>query len=196
MAALQCHNGIYHLHVAVSNVDSAGRPIKFLPYQVVAMADMRFTELAASAKGEGKKGLPIYTKARKKLAVEDLAALLVAPGGGIEKTVWERLKKKGLVSEFRERKDGSLISFSYEGRRIRFATLEAFVGRLPTNATGSDTGATVAEKPAEPLPGSLAAKLAAAGFSNKDLGTLQNNLRSANAIPLVRTKSKTKHKHK
>ena len=198
VAAIQKHNGIYHLHAAVANVNSSGRPLKIRPHQVVAMADMRFTQHAVSAKGTGKKGLALYTKARGKLVVEDLAELLAAPGGGIRADVWKQLTDMGLLSDLRERKDGSVVSFCYQDRRMRFATLEGFAARLPvadSSSGGASTGAPVAaKKPAEPLPGSIAAKLAAAGFSNKDLASLRSNLRSVRVLPHKAENQKNKNK--
>ncbi len=199
VAALQKHNGIYHLHAAVGNVNSLGSPLKFRPHQVVAMADMKFTDKAVSAKGTGKKGLKIYTKARGRLEVEDLAELLAAPGGGIKAAVWEQLKDKGLLTDFRKRKDGSFVSFAYQGRRMRMATLEGFVARRPaadssseSSSGGGSAAAPVAPKtPPKPLANDLAAKLSAAGFSGKDLASLRNNLRSVHALPRKAAKPKT-----
>ena len=53
VAAIQKHNGIYHLHAAVANVNSSGRPLKLRPHQVVAMSEMKFTDKAISSKGIG-----------------------------------------------------------------------------------------------------------------------------------------------
>ena len=185
VAAVQDHNGIYHLHAAIGNVGSSGKPLKILPHQVVAMSEMKFTEHAVSAKGQGKKGLAIYTKARAKLAVQDLAELLAAPGGGIRADAWEQLKDKGLLSGFRERKDGSVISFEFGGKRIRLATLHHFLA-IPPDSTTTPKPPTdmpyALIKPDEPLPDSIAVKLLKAGFSNKDLSRLQANLQSANVI--------------
>lgn len=194
VAALQNHNGVYHLHLAVSNVNDSGRPLKIRPYQAIEMSEMKFTDHAISAKGKGKKGLPIYTKARGKLAVQDLAELLVDPAGGIRSSVWQQLKNKGLISSFRQRKDGSIISFSYQGRRMRMRTLEGFVARLPASDSSSNSssgGTAPAPKQAvQPLPDSIAAKLSAAGFSGKDLAALKNNLRASKPIQPRRTKPK------
>lgn len=198
VAALQKHNGIYHLHAAIGNVNSLGRPLKFRPHQVVAMSDMKFTDKAVSAKGTGKKGLKLYTKARGKLEVEDLAALLAAPGGGIKAAVWELLKDKELLKDFRERKDGSVVSFAYQGRRMRMATLEGFIARLPAADSSSGGGYTATpvtpKTPSKPLAEDLAAKLSAAGFSGKNLASLRNNLRAARALPRMADKPKNKTK--
>ena len=198
MFGFQFHNGIFHGHGAVSNVDSSGKPIKMRPHQVVAMSEMKFTDKAVSSKGIGKKGLALYTKARGKLEVEDLAELLAAPGGGILADVWQQLTDKGLLADLRERKDGSVVSFAYQGRRMRMATLEGFVARLPAadSSSGSSSGGAspAPKQPAQPLPGDLAAKLAAAGFTSKDLASLRTNLRAARVLPHKAAKPKTKNK--
>lgn len=187
VAALQKHNGIFHLHAAVANVNSSGRPLKFRPHQVVAMSEMRFTEHAISARGKGKKGLKIYTKARGKLEVEDLAELLAAPGGGIKAAVWKQLKDKGLLTDFRTRKDGAVVSFSYQGRRMRMKTLEGFIARHPVSSASSSSSSggssTTPKKQGKAVPDSLADKLKAVGFSSKDMASLRENLRSVRALP-------------
>ena len=185
VAAVQNHNGIFHLHAAVSNVDASGRPLRIQPHHVLDMAEMKFTTAAISARGKGKsKGVPVYSKA-KKLAVRDLAALLVSPGGGIRADVWEQLKMKKLLSGFRERKDGSVISFEFGGKRIRLAALHRFLDRCPDSKPNQNQHKdmpTVSIKIDEPLPDSIAAKLVKAGFSAKDLTALATNLHSASLL--------------
>jgi hypothetical protein len=175
MFGLQFHNGILHGHGAISNVGPAGRPLGWKPHQVVAMSEMAFTEHAISAKGRGKKGLPIYTKARGKLAVKDLAALVVDTDSTIKNEVWKQLKKKGAVSDFRNRKDGSLISFEFQGRRIRLATLKHFVEHLQSDSSGN-TGS------ASPPP---------SGLSSKDVQAINDVLQQA-SVPQARTPAKSK----
>ncbi len=184
VAAVQDHNGIYHLHAAVGNVDSSGKPLKILPHQVVAMADMRFTDNAISAKGQGKKGLPVYTKARAKLAVQDLAEQLVDDNGRMRDDEWERLKTEGVISNFRTRqKDAAVTSFEFEGRRIRIKTLRAFISEKQNRTQQTKETIMPIEiiDPTQPLPDSLAAKLTAAGFSQKALDSLNAQLGAAHA---------------
>lgn len=202
LLGFQFHNGHYHAHAEIANVDSFGKPIKMKPHQVVEMSDMKFTDKAISSKGEGKKGVKVYTKARNRLEVQDLAELLAAPGGGIKAAVWKQLKDKGLLTDMRERKDGSVVSFAYRGRRMTIATLEGFIARVPavdsssdSSSGGGSTAALVAPKtPSKPLADDLAAKLSAAGFTSKDLAGLRKNLRSVGAIPSKTDKAKNKTK--
>jgi hypothetical protein len=126
MFGIHCDTGVFHGHLAVSNVGPNGRPLKIQPHDVKDMAAMTFTSHATAAKGKGIKGTKLYTKARQ-LAVRELATLLVNPQGNLSKPIWNELVSKGLISDFRSRSDGSLISFKYDAKRIRLATLQAFV---------------------------------------------------------------------
>jgi hypothetical protein len=175
VSAIQKHNGIYHLHAAVANVNSSGRPLKFLPHMVVAMADMKFTDKAISAKGTGKKGLKLYTKARGKLGVEGLAERLVAADGSIRNDEWRRLKKDGAISDFRTRKDGSIVSFIFDGKRIRLSTLNSFVERLRFDSNGNSDSSL-------PLP---------SGLSSKDVEAINTTLRQV-SVPQPRMPAKSK----
>jgi len=180
-----------HLHVALANYGKDGEPINFRPHQVKAMADMQFTQAVISAKGTGKrKSLAVYPKA-KKLAVRDLATLLLDDHGRVKDDAWERLKKEGILSSFRLRKDGSPISFEYAGKRIRIATLRHFILEKQ-QATKNKTMPLDIIKSDQPLPDSLAQKLMKTGFSKADLDTLNRNLRDAHALhPRPAAKAKT-----
>jgi len=168
---------------------TAGRS-RFSPNHVLDMAEMKFTTHAISARGKGQaKGVPVYSKA-KKLAVRDLAALVVAPGGGINNGVWMQLKEKGILSGFRSRKDGSIISFAFDGKRIRLATLHRFLDQPQQPQTKGNTMPTASIQPDQPLPDSIAAKLAKAGFTTKDLASLTTNLRSAKVLTHTATETK------
>lgn len=123
LLALQYHNQVWHAHLAVANVSADGKPIKLRPHQVKAMATMAFTNHASNATGTGKQGLPFYTKARRKLSVEQLAEKLVMNTGEINSAEWSRLQKEGVITNFRNRTDGSVISFEFQKRRLRVALL-------------------------------------------------------------------------
>jgi len=177
VAAIHFHDGGYHLHVAIANAGPDGKPLKFKPHQVIAMADMKFTTRVISAKGLGKKGLPVYSKARGKLAVRDLAALLVDDTGNLLEDEWDRLEKEGVISNFRLRKkDGAVTSFEFGGKRIRLKTLRAFV--LENQTTKGTTMPVDDIKTDQPLPDSIADSLLKAGFSAKDLDALNTDLQT------------------
>jgi len=127
IAAAQDHNGKMHEHLAVANVGADGEPLKFGLREVISMAAMEFTSCAVSAKGKGVgKSVPVYPKA-KNLAVRDLAVQLLDERGGMRRDLWAGYVRDGTVSALRQRKDGSLVSFAFGGRRIRVATLQAFL---------------------------------------------------------------------
>jgi len=172
-------NGIQHGHLAVANLGPDSKPLKFRPHQVLAMSDMAFTKLASPAKGKGKRGLPLYTKARKKLVVQDLASLLIAPDGSLRQEIWDQFKAKKLLTKFRTRNDGSIISFEFQDKRIRYTTLLRFL--KPKHPTNQQPMPQTFIQPNQALPEDLGAKLLNAGFSKKDLASINAKLRSANA---------------
>ncbi len=122
----QRHNGVEHLHVAVANVGEDGTPLDLDPYKVLDMAAMKFTTHAVSAKGRGVgQGTgKVYSKPRKSSARDLAEALAPDLKAG---TVLDRLvlRHPG-VGAPRYRKDGSLISFEFDGKRIRLATVDGF----------------------------------------------------------------------
>lgn len=176
---IHANTGIYHAHLAVANVGSDSKPLKFRPHQAVAMSEMKFTEHAISAKGIGKRGLPVYTKHRRKLAVEELAGLLILPNGDINDPVWKALEKKGSITNFRTRKSGVPISFEYDGRRIRFATLRRFMLDQHKPKPTNQTMPTATIEPNKPLPSKIVSALTRSGFSKTDLTSLERNIKSA-----------------
>jgi hypothetical protein len=180
--AIQHHNGILHGHGAVQNVGADARPLKLRPHQVKAMSEVKFSSRAISAKGIGKKGRPIYSKPRKKLAVQKLAELLVLPDGEINDSAWKAFEKAGIVTNLRSRKDGIPISFECQGYRIRFKTLRQFIFALhnpPQKHQQKDTMPTQTIHSKKPLSESLVERLKAAGFGAADLASLSLNLQAA-----------------
>ena len=148
--AIQYHNGICHGHLAVQNVGIDGKPLKIRPHHVKQMASMAFTKNATSAERTGKQGLPFYSKPRKKLAVQELAELVFLANGTINKREWNNLKASETVKNFRLKKDGTLLSFEFSGRRIRFSTLRRCIANITPSLSYENTTPTpntVAESP-------------------------------------------------
>jgi hypothetical protein len=88
---------------------------------------MAWTMEFLSGRGRGKrKALPMYPQS-KKLDVRVLAIALFDSNGKLRKDRWAKLVQAGKVSDFRQRNDGSLISFKFQGRRIRLSTLKDFL---------------------------------------------------------------------
>jgi hypothetical protein len=129
LMGFQQHNGVEHLHLAVGNVGEDGRPLDLDPYAVVAMSRMKFTTHAVSAKGRGVgRGTgKVYSKSRKSSA-RDLAEALapaVRTGAALDHLL---ISHPGVCAP-RHRKDGSLISFEFDGKRIKLATVLGFISQ-------------------------------------------------------------------
>lgn len=180
-------NGILHGHLAVANLGPDSKPLKFRPHVVVAMSEMAFTKHAISAKGKGKIGLPIYTKTRKKLLVQELAAALLDTNGNIQPKAWDQLEGQGLITEFRTRKDGSLISFIYQGKRIRLSTLQRYIDQEQSMKTQT-------HNPSPPLEAS-APKNEPSVLSKEQTDTINKALLATSASMQRRRNKKTKHQH-
>jgi hypothetical protein len=143
IAASQDHNGKPHEHLAVQNVGADGEPLKFGLREVIDMSDMKFTTAAVSAKGKGLgKSMAVYPKA-KNLAVRNLAVQLFDGRGGMRADLWAGFVRDGTVCNQRTRKDGTLISFEFSGRRIRLETLRGFLQQQHSTMKGGEKdGAT------------------------------------------------------
>lgn len=191
-------NGILHGHLAVANLGPDSKPLKFRPHVVVTMSEMAFTKHAISAKGKGKIGLPIYTKTRKQLAVQDLAAALLDTNGEIQPKVWDDLESQGLITGCRTRKDESLISFLYGGKRIRLSTLQRYIDheqsmKTPNhNPSPPSVAIKKTKQPADPLP----SKLVHTGLSPTKVASINAALLSANLVSKpAKPKKSRKPKH-
>lgn len=174
--AIQNHNNILHAHGCVANVGSDGRPLKFRPHQVVKMAKVSFSDNGGSAGGVGSPGLPVYTKHSTKLAVEELAELLLLPNGTINEPVWESLEEKGVAGKIRRKKNGQAISFECDSRRIRFRTLHRYLSKQHNELMTTNINTEKALQP------SILATLTKVGFNASDLESLQRNLHSATSL--------------
>jgi len=185
MAAFQDHNGKPHLHLLVQNVGDDGRPLKIKPHQVKELAAMSFTAHAVTAKGLGKaRSLPVYPHAEK-LTVRDVArdlAHVFDPREGLESLV----QRHPDFSDFRRRTDGSVISFAYGKRRIRLSTLEGFLSDFITPTPTQTKGPVMPTQltdPLQPVPVTLAEKLAALGVDPKKLERLTQAMQTPHQGP-------------
>ncbi|HXT10726.1 MAG TPA: hypothetical protein VN873_04120 [Candidatus Angelobacter sp.] len=149
-----------HAHLLFPNSDgnrTLPMPRKFLQ----DLQGFGWTTALASGRGKGERqASPVFTRA-KKLQVRDLATLLVDEDGKLRDDRWEELEGKGEIGNPRHREDGSPISFEYQGRRIRFATLQGFVGEQQRK-TRSMTNHT---NLGQPVPPALLAQLAEVGVN-------------------------------
>lgn len=115
-----------HVHLIHGN-SNGQRSLDWGPEFLSKLNDFQWTSALAPGKGRGqRRGIEVYPKART-LSVRDLAALLVDEHHQLQPSRWDGLVQKGELTDFRTRQDGSLISFCFAGKRIRFATLAAFL---------------------------------------------------------------------
>jgi hypothetical protein len=115
-----------HIHLIFSN-SNGRRTLDLRPKFLKEIQGMAWTMEFLSGRGRGKrKALPMYPQS-KKLDVRVLAIALFDSNGKLRKDRWAKLVQAGKVSDFRQRNDGSLISFKFQGRRIRLSTLKDFL---------------------------------------------------------------------
>ncbi len=114
-----------HLHLIFPN-STGRRTLDLRPKFLRQLQAFEWTLALASGRGRGRRrALSVYPKSRK-LAVRDLAQVLVDGKGNLRKDRWDAMVKSGQISDFRRRNDGSLISFQWGNKRVRVATLRGF----------------------------------------------------------------------
>ena len=157
---------------------------------------MQWTVQFVTGRGRGRRrSLPMYPKARR-LDVRLLALMLMDSRGCLRKGVWNRLVRSGKVGDFRHRKNGGVISFQFQGRRIRLATLKNFLTALgdEDNQSGEKPMTHIID-PNEPLPADMRESLHESGFSSEDVQEVLADIRAALGMagqtPVVPAKSKT-----
>ncbi|MCX6887703.1 MAG: hypothetical protein NTX27_22005 [Verrucomicrobia bacterium] len=115
-----------HLHILLRNSDGL-RCLDLRPAWLKQMQGFYWTAHLLTGRGKGKgKALSVYPKSPK-LRVKELAVLLVDKEGNISKKWWDRLQESGALRAFRQRSDGSIISFDFLGKRIRLSTLRYMI---------------------------------------------------------------------
>lgn len=121
-----------HAHLIFPNSDGR-RTLPLARKFLKEIQGFGWTTALAPGRGKGKrKALPVYTHA-KNLQVRDLATLLLDSTGNVRQDQWDGLVQRGEISNFRRRQDGSVISFEFQRRRLRWNTLKGFlVEELPT----------------------------------------------------------------
>ena len=88
---------------------------------------LQWTVQFLTGRGKGRrKSVPVYTKAQK-LDVRILAFALFDSIGKLRKDRWDKLVEAGKIGNFRRRNNGAIISFEFQGRRLRLATLKNFL---------------------------------------------------------------------
>lgn len=164
-----------HIHLLFPN-SNGRRTLDLRPKFLRQLQGFLWTMQFLAGRGKGRrKAINVYPKSRK-LSVRDLAILLLDGNGNIRHDRWEKLVRAGKISNFRRRNNGQIISFQFQGRRIRLATLKSFVSEL--NQKGTNTMTTIIN-PDEPLPMDLLDSLRQAGFDEADLVVMLEDMRQA-----------------
>lgn len=175
-----------HIHLIFCN-SNGRRTLDLRPKFLKELQGFLWTLQFASGRGKGKRrALPMYTKS-KRLDVRVLAVALLGPDGKVRQERWDKLVKAGNVSELRHRKDGSIISFQFQGRRIRFATLKNFLGLLGGQTSDGSAGGnhqtgenmTNIINALEPLPADVTESLHGSGFTSADVQEILKDIREA-----------------
>ena len=184
-----------HIHLIFAN-SNGRRTLDLRPKFLKELQAMQWTMQFLSGRGKGRRrSLPMYPKA-KKLDVRLLALMLMDSRGKVRKEIWDKLVRAGKISNFRHRKNGEVISFEFQGRRIRLATLKNFLTALgdEDNQSGEAPMTHIID-PHEPLPNEMRESLHDSGFSSEDVQAVLADIRAALAMtgqtPVVPAKSKT-----
>jgi hypothetical protein len=171
------------------------RGLQWGPDFLSKLQDFTWTDAFESGRGKGLgKSLGVYPHARK-LPVRDLANLLLDDNGKVQRERWKQLVANGDVSDFRRRKDGSVISVAHQGKRIRLDQLTEFLGYQQRQLTPTQVPIMPIDqtKPNAPVPPPLAQALAEVGLGADQLAALLKTLDAAEdrSRSIRRTKTKT-----
>jgi hypothetical protein len=183
-----------HIHLIFAN-SNGRRTLDLRPKFLKELQAMQWTVQFVTGRGKGRRrSLPMYPKS-KKLDVRLLALMLMDSRGKVRKEIWDKLVRSGKISNFRHRKNGEVISFEFQGRRIRLATLKNFLTALgdEDNQSGEEPMTHIID-PHEPLPNDMRESLHESGFSSEDVQEVLADIRAALAMsgqtPVVPAKSK------
>jgi hypothetical protein len=172
-----------HIHLLFAN-SNGRRTLDLRPKFLKEIQGMAWTMQFLSGRGKGRrKALPMYPKA-KRLDTRLLAVALLDSNGKLRKDRWDKMVKAGKITDFRLRKNGSLVSFNFQGRRIRLSTLANFLCLLTgqTGAAGggeSQSDMTTLIDPNATMPDELQAAFKESGFTSKDVQQILQDIREA-----------------
>ncbi|MEI6568569.1 MAG: hypothetical protein WCR20_17950, partial [Verrucomicrobiota bacterium] len=173
-----------HIHLIFNN-SNGRRTLDLRPKFLKELQGLLWTVQFLSGRGKGKrKALPMYPKA-KRLEVRLLAVALLDSDGKLRKDRFERMVKAGKITDLRLRNNGSLISFQFQGRRIRLNTLINFLGLLAGEAGAAGGGENQSEimtnliDPNAALPDELQEAYTDSGFTSKDVQEILAQIREA-----------------
>jgi len=166
-----CHGNTMTRHMHCIWPNSTGRrTLNISPKILRDLQGLKWTVEFLSGRGKGRrKGLSFNPKAPR-LAIRTLALALFDGKGKFNETRWLKMVKSGAISDFRQRNDGSIISFVFQNRRIRHSTLNNF-------RKGLDM--TTIINPAGGLPDALTELLHASGYTSADVQEVLADIREA-----------------
>ena len=166
-----CHGNTMTRHMHCIWPNSTGRrTLNITPKILRDLQGLEWTVEFLSGRGKGRRtGLSFNPKAPK-LAIRTLALALFDAKGKFNESRWHKMVKSGAISDFRQRRDGSIISFVFQNRRIRHSTLNNF-------RKGLDM--TTIINPAGGLPDALVELLNASGYTSADVQEVLQDIREA-----------------
>ena len=173
-----------HIHLLFAN-SNGRRTLDLRPKFLKEIQGMAWTMQFLSGRGKGRrKALPMYPKA-KRLDTRLLAVALLDSNGKLRKDRWDKMVKAGKITDFRLRTNGSLVSFQFQGRRIRLSTLANFLCLL-TGQNGAAGGGenqsdnmTTLIDPNATMPDELQAAFKESGFTSADVQAILKDIRDA-----------------
>ena len=177
--------GTRHIHLIFAN-SNGRRTLDLRPKFLKEIQGMAWTMQFLSGRGRGKrKALPMYPKARR-LDTRLLAVALLDSHGKLRKDRWDKMVQAKQITDFRLRNNGSVISFQFQGRRIRLSTLANFLGLLggqtstvPGLGENQSDAMTAILDPVATTPDELQKAFKDSGFTSKDVQEILQDIREA-----------------
>lgn len=177
--------GTRHIHLIFAN-SNGRRTLDLRPKFLKEIQGMAWTMQFLSGRGRGKrKSLPMYPKARR-LDTRLLAVALLDSHGKLRKDRWDKMVQAKQITDFRLRNNGSVISFQFQGRRIRLSTLANFLGLLggqtatvPGLGENQSDAMTAILDPVATTPDELQKAFKDSGFTSKDVQAILQDIREA-----------------
>jgi hypothetical protein len=161
-----------HAHITLPN-SNGQRGLQWDPKFLSTLQDFGWTTAFQSGRGKGVgKSLNCYPYARHKEPIRALASQLLDEQGKVFSLRWDHLVASGVITDFRLRKDGSVISFAHGGKRFRLKELQDFVSYRQSQITTQQKENPMpisAINPTQPIPSSLQQKMLPTGLTTTDL---------------------------
>ena len=172
-----CHGNTKSLHLHALLPNSTGkRTLNLTPKLLRELQDFKWTCEFLSGRGKGKRGSLEFNPRAPGLRLNTLAAILMDRNGDIVEDRWDRLVNDGKITEYRYRKDGSIISFKYGGKRMRLETLRKVI--LDKKSTGGKKGTGMKQLEVNQVE----AQLTECGWTSEDVQEVLRDIREGMGI--------------